>query len=366
MQAPRRRPRVAERRAPIELAAVEGLRFEVQVLSAAEAPLYRITSKEDEGLSLRNIGAARERPGRLRGGEERLGRHRQGGPPPYNAEKPYKLQVSQEEAGANAELEPNDEPSKATPLPSDGYREGFLSPKSDVDYYVLQADAPSLAKLQLSGVERLDLDALGGEAGRRGHAEEMLLKANDGAVKEPESLNNVLCCERECYFKVEGALRKVDGKWVRDYENPSSPYRLTVSVVPDNGTEEREPNNADATATPIAIGRPMRGTIHPKKDVDYYKLDLSGRPVKTPLKATVTGILKVDIGLYLHRVDADGQAVAGADGRPGEGRGARGDPLLRRARRLRARGPRLRRIGRRTSRTRTSSPSKKGSSADAR
>ncbi len=29
--------------------------------------------------------------------------------------------------------------------------------------------------------------------------------------------------------------------------------------------------------------------------------------MKTPLKATLIGILKVDVGLYLHRVDADGK-----------------------------------------------------------
>ncbi|MGQ0508016.1 MAG: ABC transporter substrate-binding protein, partial [Myxococcaceae bacterium] len=59
------------------------------------------------------------------------------------------------------------------------------------------------------------------------------------------------------------------------------------------------------TSTPLALGQPVRGTTHPKKDSDFFKLDLSGRPVRTPIKATALGILKVDIGLYLHRVDDD-------------------------------------------------------------
>jgi len=47
--------------------------------------------------------------------------------------------------------------------------------------------------------------------------------------------------------------------------------------------------------------------VHPKKDVDYYRLDLTGRPVRTALRLTLLGILKVDVGLYLHREDDDGK-----------------------------------------------------------
>src|SRR5439155_6193281 len=64
-----------------------------------------------------------------------------------------------------------------------------------------------------------------------------------------------------------------------------------------------EPNNTADTAMPIELGRPVRGTIYPKKDVDYFRLDLSSRPVKTPIKATLLGILKVDVALYLHRLE---------------------------------------------------------------
>jgi hypothetical protein len=130
----------------------------------------------------------------------------------------------------------------------------------------------------------------------------VLLKANDGAVKEPEMLNNV-SCNPDCVFRVEAASRKVDGKWVKDDENGDMPYRITAQVVPDDGGEEREPNNTAETATPIELGKPVRGTVFPKKDVDYLRLDLSSRPVKTPVKATLLGILKVDVALFLHKVE---------------------------------------------------------------
>ena len=103
-----------------------------------------------------------------------------------------------------------------------------------------------LVKLQLSGVERLDLVLSAIKpAALTGGAEQVLVKANDGALKEPEQLNNVLC-PGDCWFRVEGATRKVEGKVARDYENPDSPYRLTVSTVLDNGSEEHEPNVRDA------------------------------------------------------------------------------------------------------------------------
>ncbi len=302
LAAPFEAPRMALR---IELTGVEGVRFEVQILSEAEAALFQARGKEGEGLSLRNIGVrATDRMIYvvLKSAWSGTGKDARRG---YNADKPYTLTVSKEEAGANAELEPNDEIAKATPLPPNGFRDGFISPKGDVDYYVLRTEQPVLATFRLSGVERLDLVLSVVKPTEDGKGEQVLLRANDGGVKEPEILNNVYC-PAVCWVKVEGALRKVDGKLVRDYENSEQPYRLSATVKPDDGSEEREPNNTPEMATPIFLNRPIRGTVHPKKDVDFFRLDLSAKPVKTPIKATVTGVLKLHIGLYLHRLREDG------------------------------------------------------------
>lgn len=292
----------------LQLTGVEGVRLEVQVLSAAEAPLFSAKgSQEGEPLTLRNVGVrANDRviyvvvksawagPGK---GEQRRG---------YNPDKPYTLTVTQEEAGANAEMESNDDLQHATPLPQRGYREGFLSPKTDVDYYVLRADPPQTFNVQLSGVDRLDLVLSVVKPGENGGPEQTLMKVNDGAIKEPEYLNDLFCAG-ECFLKVEGALKKQDGKWVREYDNADLPYRLTVTPVQDMNSEEREPDNTPELATPIALGKPVRGTIQPKRDVDYFKLDLSGRPVRTALRATLLGVLKVDVALFLHRMGPDGK-----------------------------------------------------------
>ncbi|MCY1045820.1 ABC transporter substrate-binding protein [Corallococcus sp. bb12-1] len=291
----------------IELSAVEGVRPEISVLSAAEAPLFTLQGKEGEPLALRNIGVrATDRVVYLvvKGGWVGTGKAQRR---TFNAQVPYTVTVSQEEAGAHAELEPNDELLKATPLTSAGYREGFLSPKSDVDHYVLTTREPVLAKVELTGVDRLDLTLSMVEPPQGdGQKETVLLKANDGALKEPERLNNV-ACNGTCYFRVEGSFRKVDGKFVKDFENAEQPYRITVTTVPDNGSEEREPNNTAERAQDLAMGKAVRGTVYPAKDVDYFRVDLSDRPVRTSLTATLLGILKVDVGLYLHRVQPDGK-----------------------------------------------------------
>lgn len=291
----------------IDLSAVENVRFEVSVLSAAEAPLFEIKGKDGEGLSLRNIG--------VRAADDvvyvvvksawtGVGKEARR---TFNVDTSYSLKVAQEEAGANAELEPNRERDKATPLPMNGFREGFLSPKGDTDYFVLRTAEPVLARVQLSGVENVDLQLyMVGGAADGGEAEVELLRANDGAVKEPEMLNNVYCVG-ECFFRVEGVRKKIGGKWVADYENADQPYRLSVTTLPDNGSEEREPNNVATNAMAVSLGKAVRGTIYPKRDVDLYRLDLSDRPVRTALNATLLGVLKVDVGLYLYRVEEDGK-----------------------------------------------------------
>jgi hypothetical protein len=220
---------------------------------------------------------------------------------PANAEVPYTLHIEREEAGATSEIEPNGTAASATLLPLDGYREGFLSPKGDVDLYQLRCPTPTLVNLQLSGLDRADLQLSVLRTDADGKPQ-TVLRANDGDVKEPEYLNAV-ACQGLLTVEVESASRKVDGKWVRDFYNPDSRYRLTAQARPDTGAEEREPDNGPEEAMTLSLGQSVRGTIQPRRDVDDYRLDLSGRVVKTAIRATVTPILKVRIGLYLYRIE---------------------------------------------------------------
>jgi len=227
----------------------------------------------------------------------------------YNPSEAYALTLALEEASATAELEPNDEPLKATPFQTDGERRGFYAPKSDTDYFQLTSSEPRLLRVELEGVDRVDAElslvALDSEGGK----EQPLLRANDGGLKEGELLINLAVSpETPLLLKVQPAARQVEGKWVRDQENPEEPYRLVVTSRPDQGGDEREPNNESGAATPIELGKTARGHIHPKKDVDVFEVNLTSSPVKVPLRATVTGILKVDVALELYSIQ-DGKRV---------------------------------------------------------
>lgn len=308
-------PRIALR---IDVSGLDGVAWDLQLLTEAEAVLFAAKSREAAGLSLRNVGVRKsDRVLYLALRSAPLGPQKDA-KRGMNADRSYTLTVAPEEAGASAEYEPNDELARATDLPPNSYREGFINPRGDVDHFKLVTDGPSIVKAQLSGVERVDLQ-LSVVRPVAGKPDEVLLKVNEGGSKEPELLNNVRC-DGVCWFRVEAAARKVDGKWVKDDENPDQSYRLSTTVVPDDGTEEREPNNSPDAGTPVVFGRPVRGTVYPRRDVDYFLLDLSAAQVKTPIAAQLIGVLKVDVGLYLHRVEEDGKLtlVQTSDGAKGD------------------------------------------------
>ncbi len=295
----------------LDISGVPDVRLQVEISNQAQAVFYTAKSRElGEGIQVRNLAL---RPGEttyyvtVKSSWSGSGKDAKRG---YNTAVPYTLAITAEDAQTNAELEPNDEPAKATPLTVDGVRQGFFAPKGDVDYFLARCDRPQLLKVELSGVDRVDSMLSVVKVAEGSDKEEVLAKANDGGVKEGEILLNLACAPgKDVLLKVEAAPRQVNGKWVRDQENPTEPYRLTVTGRPDDNNDEREPNNQPETATPVELGRPMKGFIHPKKDVDLFRVDLSSSPVKVPLKATVTGILKVDVSLALYRLDEKGKPV---------------------------------------------------------
>lgn len=290
----------------VDVSALDGVALDVQILTEAEAVLLASKSSPSVGVSLRNLGAReRDRVLYVVVKSAPLPAAKDSKEPPkrgFSTGTYYTLTVAPEDAQDGTELEPNDEADKATSLPANAYREGFISPKGDVDFYRLDVDTPSAVTVELGGLEAVDtvLSLL-----NPAKPDEVLLKVNEGGTKEPERLVNV-GCEQSCLFRVEPTARKVDGKWVREDWNGDRPYRLTTTVTPQEGLE-REPNDKAERAGPIAFGAPLRGLIYPKKDVDYFLLDLHERAVKTPLQAQLTGILKVDVALYLHRLEDDGK-----------------------------------------------------------
>lgn len=311
-------PSVAPRDEPrpellhLSVKGVPGVRLEVAVLNAAQAPLHTVRGRgPGDGIDLRNLA--------LRGPERTfyvvvrsapIGNGKEARRA-ANAEAAYAIEAEVETATGASELEPNEDLAHATALGPNLALTGFLSPKGDVDVVRLSSDTPQLARVELSGVDHLDLELALLRPSPDGGRDLVELSANDGELKEPELLTGVAVGPgRDAWLRIQSAARKgPDGKWVRDGENPTVPWRLVASLSADDGSREREPNDRAPLAMPLVAGQPVRGVIHPAKDVDLFLLDLSEAAVKSSLQLSVTGLQKVDVKLRLFSLAADGTAT---------------------------------------------------------
>lgn len=292
------------RRLPLrlELTGIPGAVLAAKVLSEAEAVLFEAQSDEGQPLSLRNI-AIRD-VDRVFFVVVYSVPAKKGDRAAFSGSVYYTLTVGPEEEGVAAELEPNDDSERATPLTGASYREGFISPRGDTDFFRIDVAEPSVAQFTLTGLDAVDLEL--SLVRRDGGTEETVLRSNNGALKEPERLQNVLCVDT-CFLRVAAASRQVAGKWVRSDFNSEQTYRLSAELSPAaDAALEQEPNNTSGQASPLSVGQPLRGTVFPKKDVDWFRIDLTQKPVKTALRISATGVLKVDVVLSLHRLDEDG------------------------------------------------------------
>jgi hypothetical protein len=218
----------------------------------------------------------------------------------YNPDVKYSLSVSSEAGGDDLEREPNGEPAKAIALLDGQKIRGYLSEPDDVDWYKIEVERPSLLAAELSALDRVDLQLYVVDPEKKDKRRNFeLVRIDNGKVNEPEVLTNCALQPGENYVRVEGAWKNVDGKWVRDFMNLDETYELTLSLRTDEGKEEREPNGSVEQATPINPGDTLRGTLHPRRDVDYYLLDLTGMEGPRNTVIECTGIPKLDIGLTL-------------------------------------------------------------------
>ena len=289
---------------------VPGVRLEVSVVNAAEAVLFKVRGGEPgQGVEVRNL--ALRAPDRafyvvVRSAWVGAGKQAKRF---ASMDVPYQLTAELSVAQGQVELEPDDDVDHATPVSlttGQARLTGFLTPASDVDAFRITSAAPMIARAEVSGVPHLDLALSVVDAPDGGRARP-LLTADEGELKEPEVLTNLAVGPGGLLLQIRGAARKgPDGKWRRDTENAQDPYTLTLTAVPDDGAIEREPNNTPATATAVKLGQTLRGNVDPRRDEDLYRLDLSAQPVKTPIRAQVSGILKVDVALYLYRQEPDG------------------------------------------------------------
>jgi hypothetical protein len=88
-------------------------------------------------------------------------------------------------------------------------------------------------------------------------------------------------------------------------------------VVRPELAEEVEPNDTDAQATALLPGRPIRGRLDRRGDVDRYRV--STTLPRGVLRAEVTGVPGIALALSVHRVNPPRELGRAANGRAGEG-----------------------------------------------
>lgn len=218
------------------------------------------------------------------------------------------------------EKEPDDDVAHAQPMePGKGIR-GTITAK-DVDVFAwMDPNAPrdmggfDYARVELTGVPGIDLalDVLDGDGKR-------LVTVNDGGPGEYEVIPNVgVDPARTYYLRVhEAGAPKGDA---------THAYELTVTAFKAAESDEREPNDDAAHATPVKLSSGTTGDASGffgrKHDDDWLSVPFAGMP------ASATG-LTMRLELAPPAEVATSLRVTGVGGKElfGEARGAKNDEL---------------------------------------
>ena len=230
---------------------------------------------------------------------------------------PYTLTASLEAGPPDLEQEPNDDPQHATPVQITAT--GWIAPAGDQDWYRVHTDAPAVLHAELSGVERADLElAVYGPLPPGGGKPALLARANEGGPKEGESLPAVGLPAGDSFVLVQAAARELAGKWVRDGEDRQNPYKLLLTLSPDDGSLEREPNDDLQTAQVVTVPAVIKGWIWPRKDVDVFRFHVAAG--HAPISIILGEVRGVDLQLRLLEVHGSaGEVIGTSDAVRGEG-----------------------------------------------
>jgi hypothetical protein len=222
-----------------------------------------------------------------------------------------------EQGPPDLEHEPNDDPQHATLIATTAT--GYLAPSGDADWYRIHTDNPAILHAEVTGPERADIElAVYGAPPQPGEKPPLLARANEGGPKEGEVLPAVGVPAGDSYILVQAALRNLDGKWIRDGEDRQTPYKLALTLSPDDGSIEREPNNDAETAQTVPVPAAIKGYIWPRKDVDLYRFHVpAGHP---PVSLRLSAVRGVDLVLRLLELrNGKSETIGSSDSIKGEG-----------------------------------------------
>jgi hypothetical protein len=242
---------------------------------------------------------------RLRGADPRL---------------PYTLVATVEQGPEDLEVEPNDEMSRATDIgSSQTTRSGYLAPAGDVDFYRVHTEQPMILHAEVSGLERADVEMLVlAPAARASARPTVLARANEGGLREGEVIPALGIPAGDTYIEIVGAARQFEGKSVRDAEDRDHLYKLSLALLPDDGTTEREPNNDPVRGQEVALPAAVKGYIWPRRDVDCFRFHIPVRSGTLTTRVFPGRGMDLQIRLWeIHGKRAD--VIGTADAVRGEG-----------------------------------------------
>ena len=237
---------------------------------------------------------------------------------PANPRVPYTLTAALESGPADLEQEPNDDAPHANALGASGAASGYLAPAGDADWYRVRVAQPMVLSAQVSALDRADVELSVWTSAKPGDKPVLVARANEGGVREGESLPAVGLPAGDSFIKIESAARNFGGKWVRDGEDRQTLYHLTTTLSPDDGTSEREPDNDVQSAQVLTLPATVRGFIWPKRDVDVFRFHLEAG--HAPINVKLSAVRGLDLMLRLLEVQGKtGETIGSADAVHGEG-----------------------------------------------
>jgi hypothetical protein len=191
------------------------------------------------------------------------------------------------------ELEPNDEPAEANPLRLDAKIHGFLGKRKsrtygDVDMYTfeLALGASHMVEARLSPLPNVDLVL---ELIRKGDSQPLWL-SDSGRVGEPEVIANLGLRGGTYYLRVRERFQGV--RWPT--ENVSDAYGISVRLLDDDPTREREPNDGLENAATLVPGTTRHGYMGFRGDRDLYCFQADLAPVAIDVSRVRRGQARPD------------------------------------------------------------------------
>jgi hypothetical protein len=179
-----------------------------------------------------------------------------------NPDQPYEILTELIPYQGNAEFEPNDQRTDATPFEQDSIS-GTIAPEGDADWYkiTVKDDGKQILRASVTGVDGLDLvlalcDSLG----------QPLVLVDNMGKGSPEVLPGYGVTKGDYYLVVsEKSGRRA---------NQNQSYTLAKNLTPWQSGLEYEANDSTGTAQPVKVGESVDGYLAPKGDVYWYQFNV--------------------------------------------------------------------------------------------